>query len=199
MILLLGKNDAVERYAKEILNIDLDNDIAYYPDVITHYSELSQWVELARRENPPVVTTQRLDMINEFLHSDLDLKVITAVEIDGNIRARVVEKEKALYIKEELGLELRWIPHFLRNFGGEIFLKVVGNKENVNQIKLTHKGLNIEFNCFMKPLLYTADNIDISKPERIEITFKDSYEIDNLIHILEKFKKEYSEYIGEWR
>ena len=46
-------------------------------------------------------------MINEFLHSDLDFKVITAVEIDGNIRARVVEKEKALYIKEELGLELR--------------------------------------------------------------------------------------------
>ena len=165
MILLLGKNDAVERYAKEILNIDLDNDIAYYPDVITHYSELSQWVELARRENPPVVTTQRLDMINEFLHSDLDFKVITAVEIDGNIRARVVEKEKALYIKEELGLELRWKPHFLRNFGGEIFLKVVGNKENVNQIKLTHKGLNIGFNCFMKPLpytclLYTSDAAD---------------------------------------
>ena len=45
MILLLGKNDAVERYAKEILNIDLDNDIAYYPDTTTHYSELSQWVE----------------------------------------------------------------------------------------------------------------------------------------------------------
>lgn len=108
MILLLGKNDAVERYAKEILNIDLDNDIAYYPDIITHYSELSQWVELARRENPPVVTTQRLDMINEFLHSDLDFKVITAVEIDENIKGRILEsKEKATYVKEILGLELR--------------------------------------------------------------------------------------------
>ena len=108
MILLLGKNDAVERYAKEIPNIDLDNDIAYYPDIITHYSELSQWIELARRENPPVVTTQRLDMINEFLHSDLDFKVITAVEIDGNIKGRVLEsKEKATYVKEILGLELR--------------------------------------------------------------------------------------------
>jgi hypothetical protein len=51
----------------------------------------------------------------------------------------------------------------------------------------------------MKPLRYTTDNIDISKPEIIEITFKDSYEIDSLIHILEKFKKECSEYIGEWR
>jgi hypothetical protein len=89
--------------------------------------------------------------------------------------------------------------HFLWNFGGEIYLKVVGNKENVNQIRLTHKGLNVRFDCFMKPLPYTTDNIDISKPEIIEITFKDSYEIDSLIHILEKFKKECSEYIGEWR
>ena len=78
-------------------------------------------------------------------------------------------------------------------------LKIIESKENVNQITLTHKGLNVRFNCFMKPLPYTTDNIDISKPEIIEITFKDSYEIDNLIHILEKFKKECSEYIGEWR
>ena len=77
-------------------------------------------------------------------------------------------------------------------------MKVVGNKENVNQIKLAHKGLNVRFNCFMKPLPY-CHNINISQPEIIEITFKDSYEIDNLIHILEKFKKECSEYIGEWR
>ena len=43
-------------------------------------------------------------------------------------------------------------------------MKVVGNKENVNQIRLTHKGLNVRFNCLMKPLPYVADNIDISKP-----------------------------------
>lgn len=94
MILLLGKNNAVERYAKEILNIDMDNDIVYYPDETTHYSELSQWVELAKEEEPPVITTQRLDMINEFLCSDLDFKVITAIESDGGIQARTVKKEE---------------------------------------------------------------------------------------------------------
>ena len=78
-------------------------------------------------------------------------------------------------------------------------LKIIGSKENVNQITLAHKGLNVRFNCFIKPLPYTTDNIDIFKPEIIEITFKDSYEIDGLIRILEKFKKECSEYIGEWR
>ena len=108
MILLLGKNNAVERYAKEILNIDLDNDIVYYPDETTHYTELPEWIEIAREENPPVVTTQRLDMIDAFLYSDLDFKVITAIEVDGNIKGRVLEdKEKAIYVKEILGLELR--------------------------------------------------------------------------------------------
>lgn len=76
-------------------------------------------------------------------------------------------------------------------------MEIVGNKENVNQITLTHKGLNVRFNCHMKPLPYD-DNIDITKPETIEITFKDSYEIDNLIYILKKFKTECSEYIGDW-
>lgn len=100
MILLLGKNNAVERYAKEILSIDMDNDIVYYPDETTHYTELPEWIEIAREENPPVVTTQRLDMINEFLHSDLDFKVITAIEVDGNIKGRVLEdKEKSLICK----------------------------------------------------------------------------------------------------
>lgn len=107
MILLLGKNNAVERYAKEILSIDMDNDIVYYPDEITHYTELPEWIEIAREENPPVVTTQRLDMIDVFLHSDLDFKVITAIETDGSIKGRVLNKEKALYVKDVLGLELR--------------------------------------------------------------------------------------------
>ena len=108
MILLLGKNNAVERYAKEILNIDRDNDIVYYPDETTHYTELSKWVELARKEEPPVITTQRLDMIEAFLYSDLEFKVITAVEVNGDIKARILEsKEKALYVKDYLGLELR--------------------------------------------------------------------------------------------
>ena len=108
MILLLGKNNAVERYVKEILNIDVDNDIAYYPDKTTHYTDLPKWVELAREEKPYVVITQRLDMVDAFLHSNLEFKVITAFEVNGNIIGRVLEnKEKAIYVKDVLGLELR--------------------------------------------------------------------------------------------
>ena len=54
------------------------------------------------------MTTQRLDMIDAFLHSDLEFKVITAFEVNGNIKGRVLEnKEKAIYVKDVLGLELR--------------------------------------------------------------------------------------------
>lgn len=77
-------------------------------------------------------------------------------------------------------------------------IKIIGNKESVNQISLTHKGINARFNCFMKPFPYCND-IDTSNPEIIEITFKDSYEIDNLIDVLEKFKKECFGHLGEWR
>lgn len=77
-------------------------------------------------------------------------------------------------------------------------MKVVGNKEDVNRIELSHKGLNVSFNCSMKSLPYDY-NIDISKPKTIEIIFKDSYEIEALIDVLEKFKKECFGLIGEWR
>mgnify|MGYP004457751703 CR=1 FL=1 len=108
MILLLGKNNAVERYAKEILNIDIDNDIVHYSGETTHYTELSKWVELAKEDEPYVVTTQRLDMIDAFLYSDLEFRVITVFEVNGNIKGRVLEsREKAIYVKDILGLELR--------------------------------------------------------------------------------------------
>lgn len=68
----------------------------------------NQIIELAKEEEPYVVTTQRLDMIDTFLYSDLKFKVITALEINGNIKGRILEsKEKATYVKEILGLELR--------------------------------------------------------------------------------------------
>lgn len=107
MILLLGKNDLVEKYAKEILDTDMENDIVYYPDITTHRSELSQWIDTAKRENPPVITTQRLDMIDEFLHSDLDFKVILVFKTLGDITIMNLKKEEAIYMREILGLDLR--------------------------------------------------------------------------------------------
>lgn len=107
MILLLGKNSAVEEYAKEILKIDMDNDIVYYPGVTTHYTELQKYVEIAKEEQPPVITTRNIEIIDVLLNSDLDLKVITVCYSDKKLKARILSKEKALYVKNVLKLELR--------------------------------------------------------------------------------------------
>ena len=106
-ILLLGKNDAVEEYAKETLKIDMRNDIVYYPNVTTHYTELYKYVEIAREDKPPVITTQSSEMIDVLLSSDLDLQVITVVEHNQKVYARIKTKEEALQLRDEYGLELR--------------------------------------------------------------------------------------------
>ena len=119
MILLLGKNNLVEKYAKEILNADIDNYMVYYPDEKTHYSELPQWVEIARKEQPYIVTTQNIEMIDIFLYSDLDFKIITVYNVDGELLSRTLTKEKAVCLKEKMGLELRWKFSFFGKIGGK--------------------------------------------------------------------------------
>ena len=107
MILLLGKNDAVEKYAEETLKIDMDNDIAYYPDVITHHTEVKKYIDIARDEKPLVITTQRNDMIDALLSSDLELEVIRVRECDNKIYAAKHTKEEAWGLREEYEMELR--------------------------------------------------------------------------------------------
>jgi hypothetical protein len=46
-------------------------------------------------------------MIDIFLNSDLDLKVITVCYSDKKLKARVLSKENVLYVKNVLKLELR--------------------------------------------------------------------------------------------
>lgn len=104
MILLLGQNKYVEKYAKEILKIDMWNDIVYYPGNTTHYSEYEKCVEDLKECKAPVVTSQNIEFIEFLLNSDLNFDVITVIE-DNNVRK--LSKSKAKEVREEMGLELR--------------------------------------------------------------------------------------------
>lgn len=106
MVLLLGKNDVVEEFARETLKIDMNNDIVYYPSVTTHYTELNKYIEIARKEKPPVITTQSLEMIDILLNSDLKIEVV-CVQKHDTIRAVKYTKEKAWSLRCEIGLDLR--------------------------------------------------------------------------------------------
>ncbi len=73
----------------------------------------------------------------------------------------------------------------------------INDKENINEITLRHKGKDIKFECFVKPFPY-AERLDLEKKNSAEIVFNDLIEVDALIDMLKRFKKESQEYIGVW-
>ena len=79
-----------------------------------------------------------------------------------------------------------------------IILEIRGNTDNVNEITLIHKGRNVKFNCFIKPFPYEP-RLDLEEPKRVEIVFNDLKEVDNMIEMFTRFRKECGEYIGEWK
>lgn len=107
MILLLGINEVVEEYAENVLKIDMGNDIVYYPSVTTHHTELGKYVDIAREEEPPVITTQSLEMLDVFLESNLDFDVITVRRCVDGIRARTMTKEEVIDCKEKFHFDPR--------------------------------------------------------------------------------------------
>ena len=104
MILLLGKNNLIEKYADEVLKIDMGNDIVYYPEVTTHFSEYDKELDDIKEDIPPVITSQNIEFINFLLDSDLEFEVWTVYE---NEKVRKLSKEKAIWAYREAGLELR--------------------------------------------------------------------------------------------
>lgn len=107
MILLLGKNDTVEQYAKDSLKVDIQKDMGYWPDITTHYTELYKYINIAKETQPPVITTQNLEMINTLLDSDLDFDIVTVKRIDDEIRVRIMSKEDANKNRAVYAIEFR--------------------------------------------------------------------------------------------
>ena len=73
----------------------------------------------------------------------------------------------------------------------------IENVDDVNIITLIHKGNNVKFQCIPEPMPYMP-RIDLIEDRRAEIVFNDLREVDELITMLERFKKECSVYLGSW-
>ena len=106
-ILLLGRNNLVEKYAEHILKIDLRNDIVYYPTITDHHSEYPKYIDYIKEDEPPVVTTQSKEMIEVLLNSDLDLQVITVRDYNGKLQSRKMSKKECLYISKSFNIDFR--------------------------------------------------------------------------------------------
>ena len=112
--------------------------------------------------------------------------------------------QKQSILCSENGLKLTKIVHIAQtstdeiriSSGGEI-LKIE-NKENINEILLSHKGRNVKCECFIKPFPY-SDRLDLAEKKPVEIVFDDLMEVEALIDMLKRFKQEIQEYIGVWK
>jgi len=74
-------------------------------------------------------------------------------------------------------------------------MRIIGNNKDVNMITFAHKNKDIHFQCIPYQIYQTQD---LQERVRAEIIFDDIKEIDDLIFMLEKFKKQYTDYIGNW-
>ena len=76
-------------------------------------------------------------------------------------------------------------------------MRIIGDKNNINEITFVHKGRDLKFNCFIKPFPYEP-RLDLEETRRTEIVFDDLLEVDNMIEMLTRFREECCEYIGYW-
>jgi hypothetical protein len=76
----------------------------------------------------------------------------------------------------------------------------INNKENIKEILLVHKGTQRRFYHQLKPNPFPyAELFSLEKKETAEIVFEDIQEIDALIDMLNRFKKNMQETLGTWR
>ena len=77
-------------------------------------------------------------------------------------------------------------------------MKIKGNGNHAKVIRITHKGANFNSRIFVLCSPF-ADNLDVEKPEEVEIVFDDLYEVENMIDVLSEYKQSCRERIGGWK
>lgn len=72
---------------------------------------------------------------------------------------------------------------------------------DICKLNMELESANVKFNCYVHPTLYEPDNGAIihDQDRYATITFRDTYEIDSLIKMLERFRYESCQYIGRWK
>lgn len=107
MILLLGRPDAIKVYTERNLKLKV-TDIFYCPHTMTHFTDFGKYVDAVREQKIPVVVTQSKEMIEVFLKSELVFEVITVRLENGRMSNRILNKDEALKVCENYGIDLRF-------------------------------------------------------------------------------------------
>lgn len=76
-------------------------------------------------------------------------------------------------------------------------MRIEGNGK-VDVLELKHEGANSRFAHRMKPFGYPCDIERVKGENYALIRFDDIHEVDNLIRMLEEFKRLNCAHFGEW-
>lgn len=106
MKLLLGRVDVIAEYAETNLKMNKE-DIAYYPTIPTHHTELGEYVDVIKENLPSVITTQSVEMMDTLLASDLNFEVVTVRKIDNVIHSRSLPKNEVVEDRKKFGFDPR--------------------------------------------------------------------------------------------
>ena len=106
MKLLLGRIDVIVEYAETNLKMNKE-DIAYYPTIPTHHTELGKYVDVIKEISPSVITTQSVEMMDTLLASDLNIEVVTVRKIDNVIHSRSLPKNEVIEDRKKFGFDPR--------------------------------------------------------------------------------------------
>lgn len=105
LVLLLGETENVREYARLELG---ELAVRCYPKSTDHYTEYKKYIRfLERQKYIKAVTTQSLEMIDIFLNSDLDFKVIRIRKVDGKVIGREWSKQEAFDLRKLFCFDLR--------------------------------------------------------------------------------------------
>ena len=79
-------------------------------------------------------------------------------------------------------------------------MRFVGaENKNINSITMVHKSNELKFRCLVEPLPFDSNSIqELDLPKDMTIVFNDIYEIDSLIDMLQRMKKECISRFGHW-
>ena len=95
MILILGKHDVIMEHVKETMHLS-ESDVFCCPAITTHHTEFCKHIDEIKSVNPPVITTQNIEMLDVLLESELEFKVVRTRRFDDEIRTAEMSKEEVL-------------------------------------------------------------------------------------------------------
>lgn len=77
-------------------------------------------------------------------------------------------------------------------------MNAIGDGNDINIIRMRHHGADVNFNNISQPIRPNVTGAPLERDRYLTLVFQDLYDVENLIHALEKFKEVCKKKMGKW-